>query len=75
LTYCILHDNNVYFSAKNKLKIENVQVIFSVQQSAGAVLQGTGSELNVFPHVEVKVVDGSGKVVPVGSEGELLVKG
>jgi non-ribosomal peptide synthetase component E (peptide arylation enzyme) len=46
-----------------------------VQQSAGAVLHGTGNALNVFPHVEVKVVDGSGKVAAVGTEGELLVKG
>jgi fatty-acyl-CoA synthase len=60
---------------QSKLKIDNVQVIFSIQQSAGAILQGTGNELNVFPHVEVKVVDGSGKVAPVGTEGELLVKG
>jgi hypothetical protein len=73
--YCYSFLILVWFRTQSKLKIDNVQVIFSIQQSAGAILQGTGNELNVFPHVEVKVVDGSGKVAPVGTEGELLVKG
>lgn len=61
--------------AQSKFKTDNVHVIFSIQQSAGAILHGIGSELNVLPHVEVKVVDASGKVAPVGTEGELLAKG
>jgi len=61
---------------KSELKVEEISIVFGVQESGGVLLQGESKDkLKLLPNTEAKIVDSSNQVVPYNTTGELLVKG
>ncbi|CAG9113715.1 unnamed protein product [Plutella xylostella] len=74
----------LFMDIQKHLNVESVKSIYGMTETTGSVFQSLPGETMervtdtvgyLQDHVEVKVVDDDGRVVPFGSPGELLVRG
>jgi acyl-CoA synthetase (AMP-forming)/AMP-acid ligase II len=67
---------------KKEMNLEHLVVVVGLQETGGAVFywpfdasENPQTALKLLPHLEAKIVDAHGNVVPYGTPGKLLLKG
>ncbi|MCJ7683616.1 MAG: AMP-binding protein, partial [Desulfobacteraceae bacterium] len=68
----------------NELNMKEVTITYGMTETSPITFQSSADESverrvtsvgRIHPHVEAKVVDADGRIVPVGVDGELLIRG